>query len=519
MARKMTGRERDDAEALRSVLVQELGPADRGYAPGIASALVRLPDGRATADDVERILGKYKVSANALKKMMRAGVLVPCADEDGAYDVHVPATVADAEEAAGACADGAAEFADVLDAPADAPAPEVETAAKGVREDEAPDATAPEDAVSDDAADGAAEVAGAAGGAGVDAAGDATADAEPASPSGTQAGTGAGEKDAPASPDAAGEAEATPSPEPADAPRSGRPARRGGARRREAPRRDLKKVPYVRRGSESDAQARQKIVALDPRFWMNGWLLSHPGAFTMYERELTAINDVLTDGMLPGDITRRQLAYQMGGDEKFFEYGSDGFRLLRAMGMEDVVRHRPMPKPDLVYHAPRRRKHMRVLVTENLDPYLDVHDLMYEDGRTQILGERVHAVVLGGGTPVLEHNRLSLLLDTLGADSVEVLYWGDIDRAGVDLMMKLRAELGEKYKFSSFSPAYGLMVRRAMERFPDPADNESTGQANIDVPDMSLVCEGMSAEEADYARAVVESCGLVPQEILTKRDL
>ena len=486
MARKMTGRERDDAEALRSVLVQELGPADRGYAPGIASALVRLPDGRATADDVERILGKYKVSANALKKMMRAGVLVPCADEDGAYDVHVPATVADAEEAAGACADGAADVADVLDAPADAPAPEVETAAKGVREDEAPDATAPEDAVSDDAADGAAEVAGAAGGAGVD---------------------------------AAGEAEATPSPEPADTPRSGRPARRGGARRREAPRRDLKKVPYVRRGSESDAQARQKIVALDPRFWMNGWLLSHPGAFTMYERELTAINDVLTDGMLPGDITRRQLAYQMGGDEKFFEYGSDGFRLLRAMGMEDVVRHRPMPKPDLVYHAPRRRKHMRVLVTENLDPYLDVHDLMYEDGRTQILGERVHAVVLGGGTPVLEHNRLSLLLDTLGADSVEVLYWGDIDRAGVDLMMKLRAELGEKYKFSSFSPAYGLMVRRAMERFPDPADNESTGQANIDVPDMSLVCEGMSAEEADYARAVVESCGLVPQEILTKRDL
>lgn len=520
MARKMTGRERDDAEALRGVLVQELGPADRGYAPGIASALVRLPDGRATADDVERILGKYKVSANALKKMMRAGVLVPCADEDGAYDVRVPATATDAEEAAGEGADGAADAADVLDASADAPAPEVATVANGTCEDVTPDDAASDDAVSDRAAGGAAEAAGAVDGAGTDAAADAAdGPVAPASPTGAQAGAGAGEKDAPASPEAAGEAEATPSPESADAPRSGRPARRGGARRREAPRRDLKKVPYVRRGSESDAQARQKIVALDPRFWMNGWLLSHPGAFTMYERELTAINDVLTDGMLPGDITRRQLAYQMGGDEKFFEYGSDGFRLLRAMGMEDVVRHRPMPKPDLVYHAPRRRKHMRVLVTENLDPYLDVHDLMYEDGRTQILGERVHAVVLGGGTPVLEHNRLSLLLDTLGADSVEVLYWGDIDRAGVDLMMKLRAELGEKYKFSSFSPAYGLMVRRAMERFPDPSDNESTGQANIDVPDMSLVCEGMSAEEADYARAVVESCGLIPQEILTKRDL
>lgn len=516
MARKMTGRERDDAEALRGILVQELGPADRGYAPGIASALVRLPDGRATAKDVERILGKYKVSANALKKMMRAGVLVPCADEDGAYDVRVPATVADADEAAGEGADGAAGAADVLDAPADAPAPEAADGAGGSREDDAPDATTSDDAADDDTADGAGEAADTTEYPTAEAADGATGTA---SPTDVQAGADAGEKGAPASPEAAGEAEVTPSPEPVDAPRSGRPARRSGARRREAPRRDLKKVPYVRCGGDADAEARQKIVALDPRFWMNGWLLSHPGAFTMYEHELTAINDVLTDGMLPGDITRRQLAYQMGGDEKFFEYGSDGFRLLRAMGMEDVVRHRPMPKPDLVYHAPRRRKHMRVLVTENLDPYLDVHDLMYEDGRTQILGERVHAVVLGGGTPVLEHNRLSLLLDTLGADTVEVLYWGDVDRAGVDLMMKLRAELGDKYKFSPFSPAYRLMVDRAMERFPDPTDNESTGQANIDVPDMSLVCEGMSAEEADYARAVVESCGLVPQEILTKRDL
>ena len=182
--------------------------------------------------------------------------------------------------------------------------------------------------------------------------------------------------------------------------------------------RDLRKIPYVRRGGETDAEIRQKIVQLDERFWMNGWLLSHPKAYTLFEHEIETMNSILQDGMLPGDITRRQLAYQMGGDEKFFEYGSDGFRLLRALGLEDIIRHRPLPKSDLVYHAPRRRKHMRVLVTENLDPYLDVHDLMYEDGRTTILGERIHAVVLGGGTPIIEHNRLSLLLDTLGADTI-----------------------------------------------------------------------------------------------------
>ena len=239
----------------------------------------------------------------------------------------------------------------------------------------------------------------------------------------------------------------------------------------------------------------------------------------MYEPELKAINEALSDGMLPGDITRRQLAYQMGGDEKFFEYGSDGFKLLRAMGVEDIVRHRHMPKADLIFHAPRRRKHMRVLVTENLDPWLDVHDLMYEDGRTTVLGERIHAVVLGGGTPVLERNRLALLLDSLGADSVEVLYWGDIDRAGLEIMDKLRAVLGERYPFASFVPAYRLMVQRAMERYPNPEDNEATGQVNIEVGDMSLLLAGMTEEEAAYATAVIEGCRLIPQEILTRRDL
>lgn len=162
---------------------------------------------------------------------------------------------------------------------------------------------------------------------------------------------------------------------------------------------------------------------------------------------------------------------------------------------------------------------MRVLVTENLDPWLDVHDLMYEEGRTTILGERIHAVVLGGGTPILEHNRLALLLDTLGADSVEVLYWGDIDRAGIDIMVRLRDVLGEHYPFAPFTPAYQLMVDKAMERYPDPDDNEQTLQVNLGMPDMSLMSEGLTEEAAAYARSVVESCRLIPQEILTRRDL
>lgn len=316
---------------------------------------------------------------------------------------------------------------------------------------------------------------------------------------------------------------------PADAPAAQRPARNGRYRGRRGGQnnggnsklqgKSLDQVPYIRRGGQAEADLRARIVQLDQRFWMNGWLLSHPGAFELYEKELLALNEFLVSGTMIGDVTRRQLAYQMGGDEKFFEYGSDGFRLLRSMGVEDLIRHRPLPKPDLLYHAPRRRKHMRVLVTENLDPWLDVRDLMYEEGVSQILGERIHAVVLGGGMPVLEPNRLHLLLDTLGADSYDVLYWGDIDRAGLDILLKLQALLDGKFEVKAFTPAYQLMCDRAMARFPEPGDNEKTGQINLEVGDTSAICDGLTPEAAAYAKAVIDGCCLIPQEILTKRDL
>ena len=305
--------------------------------------------------------------------------------------------------------------------------------------------------------------------------------------------------------------------------RSGGRARVRGRGRRGLERRprgdNLSDVPYVRRGGESETALREQIVQLDPRLWMNGWLLSHPGAFTLYERELRGIDAALQEGELPGDLTRRQLAYKMGGNEKFFEYGADGHKLLRAMGADDLIGHRLVPKADLLYHVPRRRKSMTILVTENLDPWLDVRDLMYEDGRSLILGERVHGVVLGGGNPVIENNRLSGLLETLGAETIEVLYWGDIDRAGLNLLQRLQAMLEGRYKVTPFMPAYRLMLERAMERYPDPDQNERTTQENVEVQDFSSMLEGLSDEQAAYFSSIIQKCGLIPQEILTKQDL
>ncbi len=557
MARKLTEEERNNINLLTGVLCRALPASQRNFGASIASALVRIPRDTITEKELKRVMTKYAELKDELTTVVKAEILDLVAEgakpNDTTYALRIPAD--EAQEAQSPADENASEQAadeapdetaaeQQVDAEAK-PEPKkkrTRTRSRKKKASEAEVEAAPVDGAQEAAVvvEEKAEVAaGVVAEVEVEAEAPVEAQAEVAPEAAAPV-----EADAPAEPqvepepepesvaDAAPEPEpeATPEPEPASAPEpaaptdekkpAGKPrrsSRRGGPKSNSD--QTLAKVPYIRRGGEGEAAIRAKIVTLDQRFWLNGWLLSHPGAYTLYEKEICGLNDALSGGMLPGDITRRQLAYQMGGDEKFFEYGSDGFRLLRAMGMEDVIRHRPMPKPDILYHAPRRRKHMRVLVTENLDPWLDVRDLMYEEGRSVILGERIHAVVLGGGMPVLEHNRLALLLDSLGADTIEVLYWGDIDRAGLDIYAKLDDLLDAKYNLAPFTPGYQLMCDRAMERFPDPCDNEQTGQINIEVGDCSLLTAGLTPEAADYARAVIENCGLVPQEILTKRDL
>ena len=114
---------------------------------------------------------------------------------------------------------------------------------------------------------------------------------------------------------------------------------------------------------------------------------------------------------------------------------------------------------------------------------------------------------------------MSGLLETLGAETIEVLYWGDIDRAGLNLLQRLQAMLEGRYRVTPFMPAYRLMLERAMERYPDPDQNERTTQDNVEVQDFSSMLEGLSDEQAAYFSSIIQKCGLIPQEILTKQDL
>lgn len=285
--------------------------------------------------------------------------------------------------------------------------------------------------------------------------------------------------------------------------------------------RSLAHLDTVRKQTPELNAIRLKIIDLDPRMWINGWLLSTPEAYVRYESELRAISAALEGSQTLGDgtLSCRELSYQIFGDEKYLGLEEEGRKLLHLMGLSDLVVFRPQAKLGLLHHIPTHHKHMRIVVSENLDPWLNMRDAMYRKGQKRFFGERVHGVVFGNGYVVNDSHKLPDLLDALEAESVEVLYWGDIDRAGLQIMNRLKESMDGAYPVKPFIPAYRAMIERAMQRFPNPLDNEPCEQAGLAIEGIELFDDTLPDNDISYLRSVVEGSRLIPQEIITSKDL
>lgn len=288
-----------------------------------------------------------------------------------------------------------------------------------------------------------------------------------------------------------------------------------------ADRRPLSRMGYVRKQSPELNDVRRQIIGLDPRLWINGWLLSTPDAFLAYERPIRQIDAALDGSPFLGDgtLSVRELSYRVFGDEKFLAPDADGRKLLHLMGLTDIVRCRPQTRLGLLHHIPRYHKHMKLVVSENLDPWANMHDLMFQEDRKRFLDQRVHGVIFGTGYLVNDPHKLPDLLESLRAEDVTVYYWGDIDRAGLSIMAKLASSAEGRFVVEPFVPAYRLMLRRAMLRYPDPLDNEPCGQEGVPLEGVELFEGRLDEDEMAYLRAVVENSRLIPQEIVTRADL
>ena len=203
-------------------------------------------------------------------------------------------------------------------------------------------------------------------------------------------------------------------------------------------------------------------------------------------------------------MSLRELSYRVFADEKFLAIEADGRRLLRLMGLSDIVRARPAAKFELLSHIPKQHRHMCLVVSENLDPWVNMRNAMYLHGRKRLFGERVHGVVFGNGHLVSDPHKLLDLIATLEAKDVRVLYWGDLDRAGLEILSRVATIANERVSVEPFAAAYRAMLKRAMGRFPDPLANEETEQGGVAISGFDLLEPALKKREAAYLAAVLE---------------
>lgn len=546
MAQKLTPEEQQTLLALSRALGRILPFESRGMAGGIASGLVRLRAETLSLDDVMGVLTRYGAGQEAFDALVRVHALIT--HEGGGYTLAVPEkqdvrrefkrakaerlkaaesgekTAETADDALDAGEkDGVAEDAgaEAPVAAASEPIPALEVAEpESEPEDEDEDAAASDAADEPEAAEKPKRRKRAKRGPKASAKADkAEADGDTAADAVADAST----DDDPKPADAKPEAPSKPSPAPTGAPTQ-------AISRTETPRppakrssRTLAKLSYTRRQTPQANAVRRQIIDLDPRLWINGWLLGAPEAYERFETELKALDQALVGRASLGDgtLSIRELSYQIFGDEKFLGFDSDGKKLLHLMGLTESINTKPQVKLPLMHFVPKRRKRMRIVVSENLDPWLNMREVLYGQGGKRILDERVHGIVFGDGSMAADPHKLPELIDSLGAEEVSVLYWGDIDRAGLlalSKVMDVARELGT-YTVEPFAPAYKLMLKRAMKRWPDPLDNEYCGQSHVAVEGLDTFEPLLSDEEFAYLESVVRNSRLVPQEIVTARDL
>ena len=248
------------------------------------------------------------------------------------------------------------------------------------------------------------------------------------------------------------------------------------------------------------------LTELNPILVATNYLEKNPVECDTWWPELRRLSRWL-ESPTTHDATVRERCWEIFGDEKAVDVTNLGTLLTKATGrdLRDLLHAREDEPEDLPQYV---RAHVAcpygVVVSENRDPYLAIRRGLMGGART-IFGVEVDAVVWGCGNAVTQGRgrALARVLETMhAAEGTRVLYWGDIDRAGLTIL----ATLAGTGLVVPLVPAYEAMLAlrtHAPRTSPDGRD--------LAVPDLTGIFEEPLATRLTQ---IAEDGCLLPQEAL-----
>lgn len=261
---------------------------------------------------------------------------------------------------------------------------------------------------------------------------------------------------------------------------------------------------------EQEHDYSEEIRKLHPMLQSNGWLISHQLDYKKYISELNQINTYLFSFKSDDEpISRKERSFSIFGEEKILDGAGVKSLLSRLDIDEKKLAFYDTPEYCLNDFIPERKADMTLLICENKDIWFNIRRLMFEDDKRCFFDTLIDGVVYGSGNRVCERKCLRTYTDFLKSQKVSYLYWGDIDREGLDIYLRLRRHNPE-LQIELFMPGYERMLSLSRGiNLPNSTDQREHKNTYEDIYSL------FDINTANLLRKYLNQNKRLPQEIIS----
>ena len=252
----------------------------------------------------------------------------------------------------------------------------------------------------------------------------------------------------------------------------------------------------------------KEISALHPLLLNNGYLQSHPNEYEKYRYQIQKLDRYLfsrKEDVIP--ISRKERSFEIFDKEKALDDKAFSAFLERIGITSALISFYDTPEYCFNDYIPERKSKMTLLICENKDIWFNVRRMMFENNAKVIFGVSIDGVIYGCGNKVSGVGALTAYTRFIGSD-VEYLYWGDIDRAGLNIFLST-IRSNPDISISLFVPAYNQMLRLSRSRSIPDSDDERNR-----IEDYSQIYDLVGQELRDEIVNSIQNNKRIPQEII-----
>lgn len=264
---------------------------------------------------------------------------------------------------------------------------------------------------------------------------------------------------------------------------------------------------------ESYDEEMREISVLHPILQFQGYLQHRPEQYRKYRSHLRKLDKYLFQQVsAPIAVSRKERSFEIFDEEKVLD--DRAFcTLLENLGVNaQALCFYDTPEYCFNDYIPEMKPEMTLLICENKDIWFNIRRIMFEEKRFTIFEAQVDGVVYGCGNKVSQKEALTTYTHFMGGH-VNYLYWGDIDRTGLDIYLSLNRSNPE-LAIQLFVPAYEEMLRLAENRsIPD------SGDARVHHEDYDGIFSLLSEAGAMQMRTSILQNKRIPQEIISYAHL